>query len=137
MPELDPWRRKMKETIKTDRAPRAIGPYSQAIRAGGFLFMSGQIGIDPGTGEVVSGDTAAQAERILRNLRNILEDSGANLLDVVKTTIFLVDMNDFGAVNEVYARYFDTEQPARSTVQVARLPKDARVEIEATAWLGD
>ena len=127
----------MKEPIRTERAPAAIGPYSQAVKAGGFLFISGQIPLDPATGEVVQGETAAQADRVLRNIRGILDDSGATLQDVVKTTIFLVDMNDFAAVNEVYGRYFATEPPARTTVQVSRLPKDVRIEIEAIAHLGD
>jgi len=127
----------MKEPIRTERAPAAIGPYSQAVKAGGFLFISGQIPLDPATGEVVQGETAAQADRVLQNIRGILDDSGATLQDVVKTTIFLVDMNDFAAVNEVYGRYFATEPPARTTVQVSRLPKDVRIEIEAIAHLGD
>ena len=126
----------MKQPVRTERAPKAIGPYSQGIKAGGFLFISGQIPIDPATGEIVQGDTAAQADRVLHNIRNIIEDSGATLHDVVKTTIYLADMDDFAAVNEVYARYFDSEPPARATVQVARLPKDVRVEIEAVAWTG-
>jgi len=127
----------MKEPIRTERAPAAIGPYSQAVRAGGFLFISGQIPIDPATGEVVQGEAAAQADRVLRNIRGILDDSGATLQDVVKTTVFLTDMNDFAAVNEVYGRYFAAEPPARTTVQVSRLPKDVRVEIEAIARLKD
>jgi len=127
----------MKQPIRTERAPKAIGPYSQGIKAGGFLFISGQIPIDPATGEIVQGDTAAQADRVLHNIRNIIEDSGATLHDVVKTTIYLADMDDFAAVNEVYARYFDSEPPARATVQVSRLPKDVRVEIEAVAWTGE
>lgn len=125
-----------KQPVRTDRAPAAIGPYSQAIKAGGFLFISGQLPIDPETGEIVQGDTAAQAERVLSSIRNIVDDSGATMLDVVKTTIFLADMADFAAVNEVYARFFNSEPPARATVEVARLPKDARVEIEAVAWIG-
>ena len=127
----------MKQPVRTERAPKAIGPYSQGIKAGGFLFISGQIPIDPATGEIVQGDTAAQADRVLHNIRNILDDSGATLHDVVKTTIYLADMDDFAAVNEVYARYFDSEPPARATVQVSRLPKDVRVEIEAVAWTGE
>jgi 2-iminobutanoate/2-iminopropanoate deaminase len=126
----------MKQPVRTERAPKAIGPYSQGIKAGGFLFISGQIPIDPATGEIVQGDTAAQTDRVLHNIRNIIEDSGATLHDVVKTTIYLADMDDFAAVNEVYARYFDSEPPARATVQVSRLPKDVRVEIEAIAWTG-
>lgn len=126
----------MKQPIKTDRAPKAIGPYSQGVRAGGFLFLSGQIPIDPETNEIVNGSTAAQAERVLRNIKTILEDSGATLQDVVKTTIFLADMNDFAEVNEVYGRYFPIEAPARSTVEVGRLPKDVRVEIEAIVYVG-
>lgn len=126
----------MKQPVRTERAPKAIGPYSQGIKAGEFLFISGQIPIDPATGEIVPGDTAAQADRVLHNIRNILDDSGATLHDVVKTTIYLADMDDFAAVNEVYARYFESEPPARATVQVSRLPKDVRVEIEAIAWFG-
>ena len=126
----------MKQIVNTNRAPEAVGPYSQAVKAGGFLFMSGQIPIDPVTSEIVIGSSAVQAERVLRNLSIILEDSGATREDVVKTTIFLADMNDFAEVNEVYARYFPMEPPARATVQVSRLPKDVRVEIEAIAYLG-
>lgn len=127
----------MKEAIRTERAPKAIGHYSQAIRAGGFLFISGQIPLDPSTGEIVPGDAPAQADRVLQSIRGILDDSGATLQDVVKTTIYLADISDFAAVNEVYARYFHTEEPARATVEVSRLPKDVRVEIEAIAWMGD
>lgn len=127
----------MKQPVKTGRAPAAVGPYSQAVKAGGFLFISGQIPIDPATNELVNGSSAAQAERVLHNIRNIVEDSGATMHDVVKTTIFLVDMNDFAEVNEVYAKYFPSEPPARATVQVGRLPKDVRVEIEAIVLLGD
>lgn len=126
-----------KQPIKTPRAPAAIGPYSQGVRAGGFIFVSGQIPLDPTSGEIVDGDVAQQTDRVMRNIRAILDDSGGTLEDVVKTTIFLADMNDFAAVNEVYGRYFSSEPPARATVQVARLPKDVRVEIEATAWVGE
>ena len=126
----------MKETFKTERAPAAIGPYSQAVKAGGFLFISGQIPIDPATGQVVQGDAAVQTDQVLQNIRNILEDSGASIEGVVKTTIFLCNMDDFAAVNEVYGRYFPAEPPARATVEVSRLPKNVRVEIEAIAWLG-
>jgi 2-iminobutanoate/2-iminopropanoate deaminase len=125
-----------RKAILTDKAPKPIGPYSQAVRYGNLVFTSGQIPIDPATGEIVQGDTAAQADRVLHNIRNILDDSGATLHDVVKTTIYLADMDDFAAVNEVYARYFDSEPPARATVQVSRLPTDVRVEIEAIAWTG-
>ncbi len=126
----------MKHPIKTERAPKAVGPYSQGVKAGGFLFISGQIPLDPETGEIVGETTAEQADRVLKSIRCIVEDSSASLNDVVKTTIFLVDMNDFAAVNEVYANYFTGETPARATVQVSRLPKDVRVEIEAIAYLG-
>lgn len=125
-----------KQPIKTPRAPAAIGPYSQGVRAGGFIFISGQIPLDPASGEIVEGDISHQADRVMRNIRAILDDSGATMEDIVKTTIFLADMNDFSAVNEVYGRYFSSEPPARATIQVARLPKDVRVEIEATAWVG-
>ena len=125
-----------KQPIRTERAPAAIGPYSQAIKAGGFLFISGQIPIDPETGQVVQGDIAAQAERVLHNIRNIVDDSGATLQDIVRTTVFLRDMNDFAAVNEVYGKFFSTEPPARVTVEVSRLPKDVSIEIEAVAWVG-
>ena len=127
----------MKQPIKSDKAPAAIGPYSQAVKAGGFLFISGQIPLDPATGQIVEGDISAQTDRVLQNIRGILNDSGATLQDVVKTTIFLADMNDFAVVNEVYGRYFQTEAPARATVEVSRLPKDVRVEIEAIVWIGD
>jgi 2-iminobutanoate/2-iminopropanoate deaminase len=107
------------------------------VKAGGFIFISGQIPLDPTSGEIVEGDVAQQTDRVMRNIRAILDDSGGTLEDVVKTTIFLADMNDFAAVNEVYGRYFSSETPARATVQVARLPRDVRVEIEATAWVGE
>jgi len=119
--------------ISTDGAPRAIGPYSQAVRADGLVFASGQIPIDPGTGEFVPGGIAEQTEQVLRNLRAVFEAAGVTMKQVVKTTVFLVDMDDFAAMNEVYGRFFGGEPPARATVQAARLPRDARVEIEAIA----
>jgi len=120
-----------KRVIQTEKAPKAIGPYSQAIQAGPFLFVSGQIPIDPSTGELVGGDIQEQTRRILENIKQILESQRLALPDVVKTTIFLKDMGNFAKVNEIYAAYFPTEAPARSTIEVARLPKDAEIEIEA------
>lgn len=125
----------MKEIVTTERAPRAIGPYSQAVRAGNLLFASGQIPIDPATGEFVAGGIAEQTEQVLRNVSAILEAGGAGLQQIVKTTVFLADMEDFTAMNEVYGRFFGENPPARATVQAARLPRDARVEIEAIAVL--
>ncbi|HEY4944889.1 MAG TPA: RidA family protein [Candidatus Limnocylindrales bacterium] len=121
--------------ISTTRAPAAIGPYSQAIRADGYLFCSGQLGLDPATGDFVAPDVAAQAEQALRNLGAVLEAAGLTFGDVVKTTIFLADIGDFAAVNGVYGRFVTDPPPARSTVAVAALPKGGRVEIEATARL--
>lgn len=123
----------MKRVIETESAPRAIGPYSQAIVAGELVFASGQIPLDPATGEMVAGDVAAQTEQVLRNLSAVLEAAGASLDEVVKTTVFLADMSDFAQMNEAYARFFTTNAPARSTVEAARLPRDARVEIDAIA----
>ena len=123
----------MPDVISTDRGPHAIGPYSQAIRANGFLFLSGQVSLDPATQQLVQGDIAAQTTRVLENLKGILEAAGSSLDRVVKTTVYLKDMNDFAAMNEVYARYFPNDPPARATIEVARLPKDARVEIELIA----
>jgi 2-iminobutanoate/2-iminopropanoate deaminase len=123
------------ETVATDRGPKAIGPYSQAIRANGFVFLSGQIPLDPNTQQIVEGDAAVQTERVLENLKAVVEAAGSSLQRVVKTTVFLADMNDFAAMNEVYARYFVTHRPARSTVEVARLPKNVRVEIDLIALL--
>ncbi len=125
----------MKETVLTDRGPKPIGPYSQAIRANGFLYISGQVALDPKTGELASADIRLQTERVLQNLKGILEAAGVNLGHVVKTTVFLKDLNDFAAMNEVYGGYFKAAPPARSTVQVSRLPKDALVEIEVIAGL--
>lgn len=122
-----------KETVTTDKAPGAIGPYSQAIKAGGMVFCSGQIPIDPSTGDFVSDSVAEQTEQVLKNLSEVLTAAGADLGSVVKTTVFLADMNDFAEMNEVYATYFSENKPARATVQAARLPRDARVEIDCIA----
>lgn len=122
-----------KEIISTEKAPGAIGPYSQAIKANGNVFVSGQIPIDPATGQFISDDVAEQTEQVLKNLSAVLEAAGTTLEGVVKTTVFLADMNDFAAMNEVYGRYFDSNKPARATVQAARLPRDAKVEIECIA----
>jgi 2-iminobutanoate/2-iminopropanoate deaminase len=124
----------VREIVATEAAPQAIGPYSQAIQVGNFVFTSGQIPIDPQTGAFVEGGIAEQTEQVLRNLAEVLRAAGTSLEAVVKTTVFLADMNDFAAMNEVYARYFSNEPPARSTVQAARLPRDARVEIDAIAF---
>ena len=121
------------DTVSTNGAPRAIGPYSQALRAGGFLFTAGQVGFDPATGELVDGGSAEQTRQVLATNRAILEAGGSGLGQVVKTTVFLVDMADFAAMNEVYAEAFGAHRPARSTVAVAALPRGARVEIEAVA----
>ena len=121
------------EAVLTREAPAPIGPYSQAIRSGDTLFCSGQIALDPATGNVVEGDVAAQTEQVLKNLGNVLREAGFDYANVVKTTIFLVDMNEFAVVNGVYEKYFGTSKPARSTVAVAGLPKGVRVEIEAIA----
>ena len=123
----------MRVKVQTEKAPAAIGPYSQAIKAAGFVFVSGQIPIDPQTGEFVSGGVGEQTERVLKNLSAVLEASGSSLEQVVKTTVFLADMKDFSAMNEVYARFFTVDPPARATVAAAGLPRDARVEIEAVA----
>jgi 2-iminobutanoate/2-iminopropanoate deaminase len=123
----------MKDIVLTERGPKPIGPYSQGVRANGFLFISGQVAFDPATSQITGTDAAQQTQRVLENLKAILEAGGVNFHHVVKTTVFLKDMNDFAAMNEVYARYFTAAPPARSTVQVARLPKDALVEIELIA----
>ena len=125
-----------RETISTPGAPAAFGPYAQAVRAGDFLFLSGQIPLDPATGQVVAGDVSAQAERVLDNLAAVLAAGGASFASVVRTTIYLLDMNDFAVVNEIYGRRFPSNPPARATVQVARLPRDVRIEIDAVAYLG-
>ena len=121
------------ESIQTDRAPQAIGPYSQAIKANGFVFASGQIPLDPTSMKIVEGGIEEQTERVLDNLKAVLEAAGSSLDRVVKTTVYLADMNEFAAMNEVYARYFGATRPARATVQVARLPRDVRVEIDVVA----
>jgi 2-iminobutanoate/2-iminopropanoate deaminase len=125
----------VREAVSSPSAPAAIGPYSQAIRAGNLLFVSGQIPLDPETGQMVEGDVAVQAHRVLRNLAAILEAGGASLDRVVRATVYLADMNDFAVVNEVYGTYFTSPAPARATIQAARLPKDARVEIDVIASL--
>jgi len=123
----------VKRRIQTAQAPQAIGPYSQAIEAGGLVFASGQIPIDPGTGQFVAGGIAEQTEQVLKNLAAVLEAGGSGLDRVVKTTVFLASMDEFAAMNEVYGKFFESDPPARATVQAARLPRDARVEIEAIA----
>lgn len=128
---------KSREAIHTDGAPQAIGPYSQAVRAGRWLFTAGQIGLDPATGEFAGEDVESQARRAMQNLRAVLEEAGASMEQVVKTTIFLADMGDFAAVNEIYGSHFEPPYPARSTVAAAQLPKGARVEIEVVARLDD
>jgi 2-iminobutanoate/2-iminopropanoate deaminase len=125
-----------RQVVSSAGAPAAIGPYSQAVLAGGFVFVSGQIPLDPETGQLVAGDAAAQAERALISLQAVLEAAGSGLHRVVKTTIFLTDLADFAAVNAVYARFFPAEPPARATVQVAALPRGAALEIEAVALAG-
>ena len=125
----------MKDVVLTEKGPKPIGPYSQAIKSAGFLFASGQVALDPRTNEFLSGDIRQQTERVLENIKAVLEAGGVNLHHVVKTTVFLKDMNDFAAMNEVYGKHFSSAPPARSTVQVARLPKDALVEIEVIASL--
>ena len=123
----------MKKVISTDHAPKAIGPYSQAIVANGLAFLSGQIPLDPATNTMIEGDISAQTERVLQNMRGLLEACGSSLGQVVKTTVFLKDMGEFAKMNEVYTRYFSENPPARSTVEAARLPRDVRVEIECDA----
>jgi 2-iminobutanoate/2-iminopropanoate deaminase len=123
----------MKHSFSSDNAPKAIGPYSQAVRVGDLLFLSGQVPLDPTTGQLIEGDISAQTRRVMDNLDAVLRSAGLSFADVARTTIFLADMNDFAKVNEVYGSYFTEPFPARATVQVARLPKDARVEIDAIA----
>ena len=126
----------MKTIVSTPHAPAAIGPYSQATVYNGLAFLSGQIPLDPATGQVVEGDVGVQTARVLENLKATLEACGSSLDKVLKTTVFIKDMNEFGKINEVYARYFTVNPPARATVEVARLPRDVRVEIEAIAIAG-
>ena len=123
----------MRAIISTNNAPQAIGPYSQAIKANGFIFVSGQVAIDPATQQVIEGDVSAQTDRVLRNLSGILEAAGSGLGNVVRSTVFLKSMNDFAAMNAVYGKYFNSAPPARSTVEVSRLPKDVLVEIDVIA----
>ena len=122
--------------IQTDDAPEAIGPYSQAMKLGDLVFTAGQIALDPDTMEIVDGDVAAQTEQVLQNLKAILEEAGAGLDSVLKTTVFLADMDDFAAMNEVYGAHFRDHRPARSTVEVSVLPKNVRIEIDAIAFAG-
>ncbi|HET8781360.1 MAG TPA: RidA family protein [Pyrinomonadaceae bacterium] len=124
-----------REPVKTNNAPAALGPYSQAIKVGEFVYTSGQVALDPATGELVGKDIAEQTERVLKNVAAVLEAAGSNLDQVVKTLVFLADMNDFVAMNAVYAKFFTGAPPARSTIQAARLPKDALIEIEAVALI--
>jgi 2-iminobutanoate/2-iminopropanoate deaminase len=123
----------MNEVVSTQDAPGAIGPYSQAIKTNGMVFCSGQIPINPATGEFVADDVAGQTEQVIKNLDAVLKAAGTGLANVIKTTVFLADMNDFAAMNEVYSKFFSENKPARATVQAARLPRDARVEIECIA----
>jgi 2-iminobutanoate/2-iminopropanoate deaminase len=125
----------MRQAVTTASAPQAIGPYSQAVKAGALLFVSGQIPIDPATGELLQGDVTVQTHRVIQNLSEILKAAGSSLDAVVRTTVYLADLNEFAAMNEVYGTYFSAPAPARATVQVARLPKDAKVEIDAIAAL--
>ncbi|NPA06082.1 MAG: RidA family protein [Chloroflexi bacterium] len=125
-----------KRIVQTDRAPAAIGPYSQGVVANGWLFISGQLGLDPQTGQLVPGGVQAETEQALRNLRAVLQAAGGELTNVVKVTVYLRDMADFAAMNEVYARFFTEAPPARAAIQAAALPKGAAVEIEAIAYLG-
>jgi 2-iminobutanoate/2-iminopropanoate deaminase len=127
----------MKQAVSSPDAPTAIGPYSPAVRAGQLLFVSGQVPIDPLTGALIDGDIAAQTRRVLDNVGALLKAGGLTFADVVRTSVFLADMNDFGALNQVYGTYFSPPYPARATVQVSRLPKDARVEIDVIASYGD
>ncbi len=126
----------MLSAVSTESAPKALGPYSQAIRAGDFLFVSGQVPIDPATGELVQGDIAEQTRRAFENVREILAAGGATFQQVVRTTVYLADLSDFGAMNDVYATLFTPPQPARSTIQAARLPRNSRIEVDVIAFVG-
>ena len=126
----------MKKIVATEKAPKAIGPYSQAIVHNGLAYLSGQIPLDPATGQLVEGDIAAQTKRVLENLKAVLEACGSGLEQVVKTTVYIKDMGEFAKMNEIYGKYFSQEPPARSTVEAARLPRDVRVEIDAIAIVG-
>jgi len=128
--------KKVREAVSTPSAPQAIGPYSQGIKAGGLLFVSGQIPLDPATGALVDGDIAAQTHRVFANLKAILEAGGSSLDHVVRSTVYLADMDDFTAMNAVYGTYFSAPAPARATIQAVRLPRDARIEIDVIASLG-
>ncbi|MGA8366355.1 MAG: RidA family protein [Candidatus Acidiferrales bacterium] len=123
----------MKEIITTEKGPKAIGPYSQAVKANGFIFTAGQVALDPATGQMAQGGIAAEAARVLENLKAVVEAGGSSLGQAIKVTVYLKDMNDFAAMNEVYARYFSANPPARSTIEAARLPRDARVEMDLIA----
>lgn len=123
----------MKDIIATNRGPKAIGPYSQAVKANGLIFVSGQIAFDPATGQLVEGDITKQTERVMENLKAIIEAAGSSMSKALKTTVFLKDLNDFAAMNEAYGKYFPLAPPARSTVEVSRLPRDVLVEIDAIA----
>jgi 2-iminobutanoate/2-iminopropanoate deaminase len=123
----------VRQIISTAKAPKAIGPYSQAVRAGGWLFVSGQIPIDPATGQMITGDVKTQTEQVMKNLGAILEAAGLSFTHIVKATVYLKDMEEFAAMNEIYGRFFPSEPPARATVEAARLPRDARVEIDVVA----
>jgi 2-iminobutanoate/2-iminopropanoate deaminase len=125
----------MRQAISSEDAPKAIGPYSQAIKAGNLLFLSGQIPLDPASGNIVDGDITVQTDRVFQNIKAVLAAAGASFANVVRTTVFLADMNEFAAMNGVYGKYVVDPPPARSTVQVARLPKDARVEVDVIAVL--
>ena len=122
-----------KRIVRTEQAPQAIGPYSQAVVAGGFVYVAGQLALDPHTGQLVPGDVRIQTKRVMENIKAILEGAGSSMAGVVKTTVFLRDLNDFGAMNEIYGSYFQEDPPARSTVQVAKLPREGVVEIEVVA----